>query len=193
MEGINMDKVNYYLAFEKRPGDYKLIYINELDICNAIVSNDIASIDSFTLQYSEEEIKNSIRRSNTIPSDYMIGRLRIISDHKHNLDVMYKDIYSTLKKVQISDEELTRDFKNKLFGAYRKVVANTFNDVDFIKGLLNRFKIALNNGNKEEIFNIIEEIPYRRCREIYFMIYHELNENRQMSTLRNLKKNKDVA
>ena len=40
-----MEKINYFMVLEKRLGDYNLIDINKLDICNGYVLNDIASID----------------------------------------------------------------------------------------------------------------------------------------------------
>ena len=88
-----MEEVKYFLVLEKRLGDYNLIDINRLDICKNIVTNDIASIDVFTCMYTEEEIKASIMRSNIASNDYLNGTLKVISDAKHNLKVLTKDLF----------------------------------------------------------------------------------------------------
>ena len=189
-----MEKINYFLVLEKRLGDYNLIDINKLDICNSFVSNDIASLDNFTSRFTEEEIKASIERSNMAHDSYINGNLKIISDakHKHNLRVLTKDMFENVMEFENSDELLDQNYKNRLFGIYKKVVENTFEDAGFIKGMLERFKMALKNNNKEEIFNIIEELPYAKSRIIYFSIYDE-NMRRKEELLRKLEKLDDVA
>ena len=140
-----MEKINYYLVLERRLGDYHLVDINHLDICNYPVDNDIAAIDYFTGRFTESEIKGAIERSNMAPASYLDGNLKIISDakHKHNLRVLTKDIYINVMTFSKSLESLDQDYKNKLYGSYKKTVEHTFEDVSFIKGMLDRFKIAL--------------------------------------------------
>ena len=84
-----MENIKYYLVLEKRLGDYSLIDINKLDICDYNVNYDIASIDTFTSKFTDEEIKASIIRSNMVESGYLEGKLKIISDVKHNLRVLW--------------------------------------------------------------------------------------------------------
>jgi len=187
-----MNYLNYYLVLEKRLGDYNLIDINKLDICNSIVTNDIASIDIFTSAYTTEEIKASIERSNISQSEYLNGTLKIISDMKHNLKVLTKDIFLEIKEFQNNNDEFDRDFKNKLFGVYKKIIENTFEDKSFIQGMLDRFKLALRNDHKQEVFSIFEELPYNKSRLIYLSIYDEVNKRKQ-EKLRKLEKLDDVA
>ena len=187
-----MEKINYYLVLEKRLGDNILIDINKLDICTEFVTNDIGNIDAFTARFSEEEIKASITRSNMAVSSYLDGKLKIISDAKHNLKVLTKDIYQRITKFQYSTEDINQDIKNKLFGSFKKVIENNFTDKDFIKGLLEKFKSALKFNNRYEIFKMIEELPYSKARNIYFGIYEE-ELKRENANLRNLKKINDGA
>lgn len=187
-----MEKINYYLVLEKRLGDYNLIDISKLDICNRIVTNDIASIDSFTSQFSEAELKAAIERSNMAPADYLAGTLKVVSDVKHNFKVLTKEIFTSIVDFQTSDETIDQDYKNKLFGAYKKIVERTFDDQGFIQGILDRFKIALKGNQKKEIFSIIEELPYSKSRLIYFTIYHE-NVRRKEEKLRKLEKLNEAA
>ncbi len=176
-----MEKINYYLVLEKRLGDYNLIDINKLDICQRIVSVDIADIDNFTRDFTEEEIRAAITRSNMAQNDYLDGKLKIVSDVKHNLRVLTKDVFTSIMEFQTNNNEIEQNLKNKLFGLYKKLVESNFNDRDFIKGLLERFKNALKNNNKYEIFNILAELPYNRSRSIYMKIYSEINPEVEIS------------
>ena len=171
------EKINYYLVLEKRLGDYNIIDINRLDIVTKEIPSDILSIDFFTCEFTEGEIRESIIRSNMARPEYLDGRLRIISDarHKHNLTVLTKEIHQNIMEFQISEEEIDQNFKNK-FGAYKKIVESSFNDPDFIKRMLERFKSALKNGFKKDIFKLIEELPYSKSRNIYISIYKMLNK-----------------
>jgi len=187
-----MEKINYFLVLEKRLGDYNLIDINKLDICNGIVMNDIASIDTFTCKFTESEIRASIERSNMTQTDYLDGNLKIISDVKHNLRVLSKDIFANIVDFQKSGELLDQNYKNKLYGLYKKIVESTFGDKGFIQGMLDRFKLALKGSHKTEIFSIIEELPYAKSRLIYFTIFDE-NIRRKDEMLRKLEKLNDVA
>ena len=172
------EKINYYLVLEKRLGDYNIIDINRLDIADHEIPSDILSIDFFTCEFTEEEIRESIIRSNMARPEYLDGRLRIISDarHKHNLTVLTKEIYHDIMNFQTNDEEINQDFKNKLFGAYKKIVESSFTDPDFIKRMLERFKVALKTGTKKDIFKLIGELPYQKSRNIYISIYKMLNK-----------------
>ena len=174
------EKINYYLVLEKRLGDYNIIDINRLDIVTEEIPSDILSIDCITCQLTEEEIMESIVRSNMARPEYLDGRLRIISDarHKHNLTVLTKEIHQDIMDFQTNEEEINQDFKNKLFGAYKKIVESSFNDPDFIKGMLERFKNALKSGTKKEMFKLIGELPYQKSRNIYISIYKMLNKDK---------------
>ena len=173
------EKINYYLVLEKRLGDYNIIDINRLDITSKEISNNILDIDFFTCKFTSEEIMASIIRSNMARPEYLDGRLRIISDarHKHNLTVLTKEIHQNIMDFQTDEDEMNQNFKNKLFGAYKKIVESSFNDPDFIKGMLERFKTALRNGTKREMFKLIAELPYQKSRNIYISIYKVLNRD----------------
>ena len=177
------EKINYYLVLEKRLGDYNIIDINRLDIVTEEIPSDILSIDFFTCKFTEEEIRESIIRSNMARPEYLDGKLKIISDarHKHNLTVLTKEVHQEVMNYQINEEELNQDFKNKLYGAYKKIAENSFNDPDFIKGMLDRFKSTLKTGSKREIFKLIVELPYQKGRNIYISIYKMLNKDKTMN------------
>jgi len=187
-----MEKINYYLVIEKRLGDNNLVDINKLDICDTFVGNDIADIDTFTSRFTVEEIKDSIIRSNIVQNDYLDGTLKVISDAKHNLPILSKDTFLSIIDFQNSGLEMENNFKNKLFGTYKKIVEQLFTDTDFIKTMLERFKEVLRNNNKEEMFKYIAELPYYKGRMIYFIIFDEIQRKKE-ENLRKLEKLNDVA
>lgn len=165
-----MNDVKYFLVLEKRSGDYTIIDINKLDICNGYVSNSISDIDLFTCKFTEEEIKESIKRSNMATFDYLLGNLKIVSSLKHNLSILDKIHYDRVINFIKNDEVFIIDLKNKLYGAYRKVVCQSFSDEEFISGILDRFNTSLKSGNKKSVFKIIEELPYSKSRNIYLYL-----------------------
>lgn len=189
-----MEKINYFLVLEKRLGDYNLVDINKLDICQGFVTNDIAAIDSFTCRFTESELKASVERSNMTHADYLDGTFKVISDakHKHNLRILTKEIFANVVEFQSNVELLDQDYKNKLYGVYKKIVEHTFEDSGFIKGMLDRFKLALKANDKNKIFSIVEELPYAKSRALYFAVFDE-NTRRKEEMLRKLEKLDDVA
>lgn len=170
-----MDKINYYLVLEKRVGDFNIIDINKLDICDRYCLNDIASIDLFTCRFMENEIKESIKRNNLVSDDYINGYFKIISDKRHRLPILSKEKYDLIRDFQNNDVEISKEFKNKLYSAYKKIADKEFKDIDFKNGILNKFNETLKKGNKHEIFEWLERLPYESIRSFYFTIYKELS------------------
>lgn len=184
-----MDEVKYFLVLEKRPGDYNLIDITKLDICDTIITTDLGTIDAFTSKYEETEIKASIERSNMAQSEYLSGSLKIISDMHHHLNILTKETFSNIMEFQNSDLEIDKDFKNKLYGYYKKII-ETLKDNNFVAYSLDGFKEALRSNNKPEIFRLISELPYAKSRSMYFMIGEEYAKKRE-ENLRKLEKLND--
>ena len=187
-----MDSVKYFLVLEKRAGDYNIIDINKLDICDFFVSNDITSIDCFTCMYTESEIKESVARGNITHSSYFDGVLKIVSDVKHNLRPLTKDNFLIIKEFQTSDVQFDRELKNKLFGMYKKVVESAFEDKGFIEGLLERFKECLKGNDKNQIFAFLQELPYAKSRNIYLKLSDEISK-KEREKLRILEKTSEAA
>ena len=174
-----MEELKYFLVLEKRLGDYNIVDINKLDICTFYVANTISSIDCFTSLYTEEELMNSIERSNIVHLSYLNGSLKIVSEKKHNFRIVSKNVFKVISDFQIDDRDFDREFKNKIFGIYRKIISSIFSDTDFIKGLLDRFKELLRNGSKKDIFSVIEELPYAKSRTLYLCIYDEVVKRKE--------------
>ena len=176
-----MENIKYFLVLEKRPGDYVYIDINRLDICNRNINNELAIIDGFTSQFSEADLRESIIRSNMASSDYLDGNLKIISDAKHNLKVLTKDIYDNVMDVVNGNIILNKNMKNKLFSVFKNIIDKNFDDLDVKDHVVNEFKKILKDGTIEEVFKYINLLPYIKCRPIYFMLYDELNKEKEIN------------
>jgi len=180
-------KIKYFLVMEKRLGDYNVVDINKLDICKFPVANELDYIDTFTSMFTENEIKASIERGNLVHTDYLNGNLKVISDVRHNFKVLTKDMLEEIKMFQIDNEVIDKDLKNKMFSYYKKTIEIVFEDKGLIKRLLERFKKSLKNGDKREIFEIIQELPYNRIRNLYLIIYDDVIKRKE-EKLRKLEK-----
>jgi hypothetical protein len=170
MEAKN--NVSYYLILEKRPGDYNVIDISKLDICREEVSNDLTYIDFFTCRFTEDEIKSSIARSNIVREDYLDGSLKVISNDNHKLRALTKDIYQIIINRVSKGSDINRDLKNRLFSYYKKTIMYNLDD-NYTDEKIESFKDALRDNDFDNIFNVINNLPYLRSREMYFLIYDD--------------------
>lgn len=173
---MDKEKVNYYLVIEKRIGDFSIIDINKLDICDRYYLNDISEIDLFTSRFMESDIINSVKRGNLVKEDYLNGSLKIISDKRHRLPVLSKDKYDIIREFQNNKDDISNEFKNKLYGAYKKIADKEFKDEDFRNTILNKFNETLKSNDKYKLFTYLERLPYSNIRNFYFTIYKELNK-----------------
>ena len=76
-----MDKNIYYLVVEARPKEFMPIDINILLKSNMNFSN-IEIIDSFTKEYTYDELMNMIIQNNLLPNSFLNGKLYVINDKK---------------------------------------------------------------------------------------------------------------
>ncbi len=197
-----MKEINYYLVLEKRPGDNIIIDINKLDITHYYVSNSISEIDTFTSMFTLDELKDSIIRSNMAKEEYRDSTIKIVSDAKHNLKPVTKDVLESIREFQNDNNEIDINMKNKMLGEYKKIVNKIHSDNDFSFRLIALFNNAINRYNdevkeksyinKKIIFNAIEELPYSYSRRIYIKIADELNK-RKLDNTRKLEKANDIA
>ena len=72
-----MDKNIYYLVVEARPKEFMPIDINILLKSNMNFSN-IEIIDSFTKEYTYDELMNMIIQNNLLPNSFLNGKLYVI-------------------------------------------------------------------------------------------------------------------
>ena len=85
-----MDKNIYYLVVEARPKEFMPIDINILLKSNMNFSG-IEIIDSFTKEYTYDELMNMIIQNNLLPNSFLNGKLYVINDKKFRFKVLTKD------------------------------------------------------------------------------------------------------
>lgn len=164
-----MDNIKFYLVLQKRLGDYNVITIEHLDIYTGEIISNLASIDSFTCKYSEDEIKASIERANIVEKSYLTGSLRVISEYKHNFEILTKETFERIyefKNSLISDKQLL----NSIYNIYKNNIESVLQDKDMIKRFLKMFKDSLYKNDFNKSMELIEQLPYLKARNIYFYI-----------------------
>ena len=171
--------MDYFLVLERRPGDFNIIDINILDICEKKVGNSLGDIDNFTCQFTESEIKESILRCNIVPLEYLAGELKVVSTLHHNLRALTREMYDGIVGAINSSEPFSNDLKNKLICAYKSALSVCCDDENRFSKYLKKFKEAKDNNENDLLFSYINMLPYPRVRNIYLMVYDELLKNKQ--------------
>ncbi len=191
-----MKDVVYCLVLERKIGDVNPIECQNLDICKNSgieVHNDLLSIDLFTSRFTESEIRKSILNSNMPRSEFFEFPLVIYGYVKHGehlkrvqrFPVTYKDTIEVINDFRGNEIKFDQNSNNRLFGEFKRIVEKLFTDEAMVKTLLDNFKNALKENNKEKIFSLIDEIAkssYSKAREIYLTIY-DLEVNRKENNI----------
>ncbi len=165
-----MDGIRFYLVLQKRLGDYNVINIPELDIYNNEEYNTLSQIDTFTSKYTKEELIGSIKRGNLVREEYLSGDLRVISEYKHNFDILTReefDVISEFPSMLISDKQLL----NNIYNIYKSNIEKVLTDNMMIDKFLSLFRKSLNENNFVRSMELIEQLPYFRARNVYFYLY----------------------
>lgn len=170
-----VDEQRHFLALLKRPGDYVFIAISKLDIANGIPRIFLQAIDSFTMNFTIDEIIQSIKRANIVSEEYLNGQLVIQDNQKHNpLKVIDKDFYSDFN-INVYLKELLNN-KNRLNN-----IINKFSAIVKDERISKDFKDYLKSGNIEIVINIIFSLPYLEQRKIIVYFVEENNMEREKS------------
>ncbi len=165
-----MDGIRFYLVLQKRLGDYNVINIPELDIYKNEEYNTLSQIDTFTSKYTKEELIESIKRGNLVREEYLSGDLRVISEYKHNFDILTReefDIISEFPSMLISDKQLL----NNIYNIYKSNIEKVLTDKMMIDKFLSLFRKSLNENDFVRSMELIEQLPYLRARSVYFYLY----------------------
>lgn len=154
--------MNYYLVLEKRPGDFMPINISLLENANGLYES-LQAIDAFTKKYNEEEIIESIKKSNIVPDSYLEGKLFVINNHKYRSRVLTKDIdlsLDTFFEKYIGDKQVMNKFMN-IYLKYSK------EDVETIKNAISEKRIDI-------ILQTLFLREYEVVRNIYIYLYENI-------------------
>ncbi len=155
-----MDKSVYYLVVEARPKEFMPIDINILLKSNMNFSS-IQIIDSFTKNYSEEELMNMIIQNNLLPDGFLNGKLYVINDKKFRFKVLTRDdnlLFDEFLLNNIQDKLVM----NKFYNIFLKYVKN--------EEIINMMKKALKEKSINQVLSILCKLDYLIVRNIYVYV-----------------------
>ena len=155
-----MDKSIYYLVVEARPKEFMPIDINILLKSNMNFSS-IEIIDSFTKEYTYDELMNMIIQNNLLPNSFLNGKMYVINDKKFRFKVLTKDDNLLLDDFFINNIE-DKLMMNKFYNIFLKYVKD--------EDIINMMKSAISEKSINDILNVLCKIDYLSLRNIYVYI-----------------------
>ena len=155
-----MDKSIYYLVVEARPKEFMPIDINILLKSNMNFSS-IEIIDSFTKEYTYDELMNMIINNNLLPNSFLNGKLYVINDKKFRFKVLTKDDNLLLDDFFINNIE-DKLMMNKFYNIFLKYVKD--------EDIINMMKRAISEKSINDILNVLCKVDYLSLRNIYVYI-----------------------
>lgn len=170
-----MDKSVYYLVVEARPKEFMPIDINILLKSNIDFSN-IEIIDSFTKEYTYEELMNMIIQNNLLPDSFLNGKLYVINDKRFRFEVLTKDDNLLLDDFFINNIE-DRLMMNKFYNIFLKYVKD--------EKLINMMKSAMSLKDIQKILDVLCKLNYLDLRMIYVYIEKIVREKEEKRVLKN--------
>ncbi len=170
-----MDKSVYYLVVEARPKEFMPIDINILLKSNINFSN-IETIDSFTKEYTYEQLMNMIIHNNLLPDSFLNGKLYVINDKKFRFKVLTKDDNLLLDDFFINNIE-DRLMMNKFYNIFLKYVKD--------EELINMMKSAMSLKDIQKILDVLCKVSYLDLRMIYVYIEKIVREKEEKRVLKN--------
>lgn len=171
-----------YLAFEERPNSYIPIDLSNLEIFRGKkLDGTIKSLDEFTMKFSEEELVDAIKRSNTVVLDNYDVPLVIVYKN-HPLPLITNQNINALDMADIFHEalenkELANKLKNKIQNIMKKCMLNYISE-EGIQKLTKSFQVAINTKNYNYLMYIFNNLSYEGQRELAFYFY-EMNKEKE--------------
>ncbi len=170
-----MDKSIYYLVVEARPKEFMPIDINILLKSNMNFSS-IEIIDSFTKEYTYEELMNMIIQNNLLPDSFLNGKLYVINDKKFRFKVLTKDDNLLLDDFFINNIE-DKLMMNKFYNIFLKYVKD--------EEVINMMKSTMALKDVQKLLDILCKVSYLDLRMIYVYIEKIMKEKEEKRVLKN--------
>lgn len=170
-----MDKNIYYLVVEARPKEFMPIDINILLKSNMNFSS-IEIIDSFTKEYTYEELMNMIIQNNLLPNSFLNGKLYVINDKKFRFKVLTKDDNLLLDDFFINNIE-DKLMMNKFYNIFLKYVKD--------EEIVRMMESAMSLKDAQKILDALCKVSYLDLRMIYVYIEKIVKEKEEKRVLKN--------
>lgn len=149
----------YYLAVETKPNNYFPIDLLNLSISNNYTTFDLEKLDAFTSKFNTSEIINSIKEANLLDVDNTMSLVIIYSEKNviRKIPVLTKDNFYDLWSYLKANYE-DKNFLNKIYNFLNnKIDSKTLKELKEVT-------------NKEDLLKIINRLPYKIERKLYFYL-----------------------
>ena len=170
-----MDKSIYYLVVEARPKEFMPIDINILLKSNMNFSS-IEIIDSFTKEYTYNELMNMIIQNYLLPDSFLNGKLYVINDKRFKFKVLTKDDNLLLDDFFINNID-DKIMMNKFYNIFLKYVK----DEEIISIMKNTMYLK----DIQKILDVLCKLNYLDLRMIYVYIEKIVREKEEKRVLKN--------
>lgn len=170
-----MDKSIYYLVVEARPKEFMPIDIKILLKSNMDFSS-IEIIDSFTKEYTYNELMNMIIQNNLLPDSFLNGKLYVINDKRFKFKVLTKDDNLLLDDFFINNID-DKIMMNKFYNIFLKYVK----DEEIISIMKNTMYLK----DIQKILDVLCKLNYLDLRMIYVYIEKIVREKEEKRVLKN--------
>ena len=158
--------MDYFLALVRRPGDSKFIDISKLSIAQGYNPKSLAELDSFTMHFTQEELRNAIREDNVVEESFLNGNFVIQDREKqHHFEVIDKDFLGDFQLITYFKEHLNnKGIMNNI--SYKLSTLGTDSNI------MAEFKKAKDLQDTHLIANIITNIDYLTQRVFIVYLLH---------------------
>ncbi len=175
------DVHNYCLAFKTKKKNPMTIEISKVDPTFANENiHSIEVIDAFTSKYSNDELMNLIRKSNTLTEEYLMGELIIIDNTTGwRYSVLLDDGFTNINMIEyLASNKSNKDIMNKIYNKIKNhIVSDVYND--FCKQLF------LEETNILVFFSKFKNLSYLMRRDIKILCDEFYKKEQLVKELKN--------
>ena len=170
-----MEEINYYVVLKVPKKNLMPIDLNLLSE-QYISSTTLEEIDTFTQNYTGNELMDLIRKSNTVTDEYLIGELLVADSFNRTYPLFSKDTFIEYNVIDFVIENIS----NKLIA---NKIYNKFASLNKTNNINETFKNALKNNDIKKVIQFIKLLPYIKQRALVFYFYDIHKQNQLVKEL----------
>ena len=129
----------------------------------------LQSLDDLLSPFTEEEIKESIKRANVVADTEIDDKRLLIKYGNYKLPLLTKEITSNLNIYEfIADNYNDKEIKNIIFNKIASIIKDP-NRIDFYKNVIYK-------RDAESFIRSLNYVTYVELRELYFYLYNYVDK-----------------
>lgn len=180
---LDNDNFSCLLAIEEKHNSYLPINLKDIDINDYPEVLSLAYIDTLTTTYNIEDIKESIKKANVVPTESLDKDLVIIAP-------------GIKRKFKIITKDMLENYD------FTKIIYQNINNKDFVNRIINKLRnLGLNDdliyylklGEIDKFLTNFNELPYVIQRNLYLYIISSLDKENKNIRIRNRNTKDKVA